>query len=198
MDAAFNSAAFKEPHVVFLTTLKEFTVGHWFLLHDLDSAFATGKAPKFGDLIAAVFVCGQPHEKARKELDAISTPLFLRAWGWFCRRCNLSLEISKFQAYLAESKAEPNTRPIGDATAHEPTTPHHYRILAMLMHEFHMSHKEAMDFPLRKAFCLWAAEMDRRGLASSGLTARQEALREYAREQDALKAAQLKEGNGVL
>lgn len=187
MDAAFKSAAFNEPRIVFLKTLEEFTLGHWFLLHDLGSAFSTGEKPIEGDLIQAVFVCGQPHESARRDIKRFWTPFFFRVWGWLNRKSNFAIESSKFLAYLAESKAAPETVPTHGGRPHEPTTPQQFRLLGMLMHEFHMSRRDALNMSLREINCLWAAEMDRRGQARSGLSQRQIDLLEYAREQDALK-----------
>jgi hypothetical protein len=186
VDSAFNHRPFAPAHVVFGLTLKTFTLGHWFLLHDLNNAFATGESPTLNDLIQAVFVCGQDHRSARKSINGIGTPFFIRIWGWFNRRSNIAVEICKFKAYLAESKREPETIPSAQTT-YEATTPQHWRILAMLTSEFNRTEAEALDTPLNRAFCLWAAEADRRGLAKSGDSDRQKALKKYAAEQDALK-----------
>lgn len=165
MDLAFIlGAQEKTPHVVLGLRLLPMTVGHAFLLHEMEASYLspTGEA-SVEDIIASAFVLGMPHREARRLLGTIRAKLFCAIWGWRCRKCNLAIEVSKFSAYLREQFMAPAMRSSDPDRTRYLNAPEHWRLLAMLMSVYGMSEAEAMDVPLVKARCLGAVESERAG-----------------------------------
>lgn len=175
MDSAFSialQASQGRRHVCLGLRLRPLTVGHLFVLAENGNAFPDHpEAAKDYDLITAVLVCAQRHRPARSFVYSWVAPLFCAFWGaiWaFVRRGREVVgaeDFAGFAAYLEEQliRPEPESPPGGPQEVRAPLA---WRLYAMLMADFHLSPKEAMDFPVAQALCLWATEADRRGVSN--------------------------------
>src|SRR5437870_4004940 len=105
MQAAFHNAGRRlaaEPARALGLELKRFTLGHLFLLEELDCAFLpeSGGDPTLDDLTTAVFVCAQEQSQAARNFRRWWTPLFFKFWGWRCRNMFFMAEALNFIFYL--------------------------------------------------------------------------------------------------
>jgi hypothetical protein len=139
--------------------LQPLQLGHLFLLERLECAFPfeTERAG-LADLVSGVLVCSLPWRKAEKTLRAWWLPLFMRLWEKVTRKHPKAEAARVFQEYLTEEMTAPATKGAGG----EITAPLPFRILTMLMVDFHMTEAEAMNCEVKKAMCLWVTEGDRR------------------------------------
>lgn len=191
MDRAYISAATsatQRRHKCLGLTLEPLTVGHLFILLELQSPFITGDQETFEDFLIAVFVCANTHTQSRKNLKRWWCRLFFRVWGYANRKADIVTELLLFRAYLAEQMSVPVYRK--DQSGQAPSAPVPYQVLASLMTEFCVSEADAMRMRVNHANCLCAAAAELRGT----LQAQDESFRElweYAAEQD---AAMPKEG----
>ncbi len=166
MDIAFLiGSAVTTPHVVLGLRLLPMTVGHLFLLHEMDASYLSpvGEA-SIADIIASAFVLAQPYKDSRAIIGTKRARLFCWIWGIRCRKLNLAHEIGKFSAYLKDQYTAPSMRPSDPDRAKYLNAPEHWRLLGMLMSVFGMSESEAMDTPLVKARCLAAVDAERNGV----------------------------------
>jgi hypothetical protein len=183
MDAAFLQAASPKPHVCFGLRLQPFTLGHFFLITDYGVNL---DAPSWSDMILTVFICCTGHTQSRKNLSRRWAPHLMRLLGWLCRKRKMVFkdEIQKFISYLEDSRSVPKIlRSESDANKRDLNAPECWRLLTMLMADFHMSKSEAMDTTVAEAHCLWATEADRRGTIELR-GERVDALWEFARRED--------------
>jgi hypothetical protein len=147
--------------VVFKVKLRSLTIGHLFLLYEIESPLLNPFEP-IGreDILRAVLICSQPYRKARASLTSNATLGFVFLLALLNRKADLEKEREKFQRYLAENRRLPATRlkPGGRGR----NSPEAWRLLTMLLRDFRMSLDQAMDCSIRRANCLWAvsAEMD--------------------------------------
>lgn len=143
--------------------LQTLTVGHLFLLAEHDCAFPFRyEEAGLGDLVIGVLVCALPWRKAQRTVKTWWTPYFMRLWERFTRNQSKQAAAEAFQIYLSRELRAPAT----EGARGELKTPLPFRILVMLMADFHLTEEKAMDMPVKKAMCLWAAEGDRRGKIS--------------------------------
>jgi hypothetical protein len=160
----FTTALDRKPRFrCFGLPLLPLTLGHVFLLRELDSPFVTHRESDdlFDDLLLAVFVCAQHHETARCELGKKRRlSLFLAYWGWRCRKIDIVTQAKIFQAYLLHYRTCPNVSGVSEFL---PASPQEWRTLAMLTHHFGYSERAAMDCPIAFATAIWAADGDRCG-----------------------------------
>src|SRR3954451_18214896 len=108
MQAAFQTAArrIERPQQKVLgLPLRPFTLGHLFLLEEMECSFLpeSTNEPELSDLTTAVFVCSQDHRSATKNFQRWWTPLFFRFWGWRCRNLLFIAEALNFLDYLREA-----------------------------------------------------------------------------------------------
>jgi hypothetical protein len=185
MDAVFTNSlrTLQRRHRAFGLSLRPLTVGHLFLLIELENAYPESpKEAGESDLFTAVLVCSQPHARARKMLESSWAPLWMWIWGKACKRLDWREEAKAFGEYLREQLARPE--PDRFSTGEEARVPLAWRLQAMLMAEFCPNRKESLDAPVSWALTLWATESDRRGV-SRVASDRQRVFREWVREQEA-------------
>ena len=148
--------------VVYGLRLSRLTLGHVFLLFRLESpvfGFAERNADHL-DILLAVFVCAQPWRKSEKALNKWWLDWFMRFWAWRTSKLNQDLERARFAAWFeSERKPIPARQPmVGSGSGFRTlSAPMPYRLLALMMHLFHMTEAQAMDLPLTHAECLFAA-----------------------------------------
>ena len=166
MDPVFKSGLDRTAGeaVVLRMRLKAFTLGHYFLLEELDSPFLNSLKPiELGDLLKAVLICSTTYAKARKAITgrmAFVVPFVLGLMNRSKR--SFDLAVPKFIAYLDFNRELPAVRacPAGGRTRHAPEP---WRLLVMLMQEFQMDLAEALDTPVRQANSLWAVQAELAG-----------------------------------
>lgn len=165
--------------------MKPLTVGHLFVF--LEEGLELPEHPEragFADQVLAVLICGQrSHAGARRMIGSRFARLWMIAWGWLVRRewIAFEAEMGRFWRYLAVELERPQSESI--AAGGELKAPLCWRLVAMLMSDFGLSRKEALQSPVKWALCLWATEADRRGtdkLASE----RQIGFRAWVAEQE--------------
>jgi hypothetical protein len=188
MDAAWELAVAPRPHRVLKLRLLPMTLGHGFLLEEHDAAYLEGGIPAWDDLLTSVLICSQPHAKARRSLGKWSTRQFAKIWKLFNLRIDPVSEVLAFLKYLEESFAAPEISPPRQGKSRELNAPMLWRLLVMLMVDFHMSKEEALNMTVVEAQCLWATEGDRQGTLEL-VAGRLDKLREFAAAQDAKKRA---------
>lgn len=191
MDRAFKRLPQSPTLTVLGLELRALTLGHYFLLSDTENAYAEDpdKADE-SDLLAAIWICAQPHDQARRAVGTIRTTLFFKMWGWFLKSKPIGFEKLRFDGWFDASMDCPAMEFVGGGETFEASTPLQWRLLAMLMNDFHMTRAQALEVPMQDIHCLWAAEMERRGLARGKALARSsQELWDYAREQERLAAS---------
>lgn len=166
MDSAFLTAL-REPAPVRClgVSLVPLTLGHFFLLRQWDSAFLTGGQASIEDLIMGCFVCCQDAGSARRGLRSLLLPLVMKLWGRRARRSNLALDMIGFRRYIKDGTAAPSTvisHGAGDSMR-DLNSPVEWRLLVMLMVDFHLTEAEALKMTMLKANVLWATLGDRDG-----------------------------------
>lgn len=187
MDAAFKLAAQPKPHRVLRLTLHPFQLGHSFLLFDLGSPFADNReSATLGDLTLATLACSMPHEDTRKSIGSFSTSLFCKFWGFMNRKAKVLDELFAFEKYLSEESAVPGIIPPKSGQGRTLNAPAHWRLLVMLMADFHMTEREALNTTMLRANCLWATQGDRLGTLEL-VSERRRSLHDFARKMDAQK-----------
>lgn len=165
MDPAFSTAtADTTDHVVFGMRLYPLTVGHLFLLSEMDATFFVEDAdPSIDDLLTTTFIAA--HRTAREARNSLSSRWCRFAfwlWGFTNRRRNVHDEIEKLHAYVKSQQSAPTVEePSGNVSMKELRAPEHWRLLAMLMSDFHFTREHAMDTTLNFARALWAVQGER-------------------------------------
>lgn len=186
MDAAFKQAAQQRPPIVFGLRLCPLSVGHLKLLLEQDSplAGATKDPPDFFDFLLAVFICSNPHNQSRRNIRAWWAPLFFSIWGRLSRRYKFTEELQKFHRYLDAGKSMPRIN--WKLRGRELQSPPVYRLLVMLMRDFHFSEEAALDMPVAKANLLWSTKGDLEGTLEL-ISERVSDLWEFAHQEDLKK-----------
>lgn len=167
------------PGRVLRLRLYPITVGHMFVLSELGADI--GDASTDALALSCLVCASRTDREARATLASVFLPLFLRVWSWYCCRLVHTDEVEKWERYLEANLAVPETEPPPSDKSRELRSPEHWRLATMLMVEFHMTWREAMDTPVATARALWAVEGDRRGdvvLTDPGHRARAHALKE--------------------
>lgn len=192
MDQAFQNAIRAQKARVFCfgLRLQPLTVGHLFALYEIGSALPDHcEEATDADVITAVLVCSQKsHEKALQMLESPWARLGFKIWGWIFRRRNDEGEQAQiFGEYLRDNLSTPEPDAYGRGG--ELRIPLCWRLLALLMADFHMSKDEALKTPVALAVTLWSVDADRRG-TSKLASERVLSFRAFAAEQDRIWAAQ--------
>jgi hypothetical protein len=175
--------------------LRPLTVGHLFVLLDHENAYPDrAEAAKVPDLITAVLVCSQRSAKrARGMIESRFARLGMKIWGALNAKefhDGLHAAAKTFHGYLAEQLAVPQSEGRTGGGGGELRAPLAWRLMSMLVTDFHLKRDEAMKTPVSFALTLWATEADRRGtnkLASE----RQLRFYAWADEMEAIRLAGL-------
>lgn len=166
--------------------LQTLQVGHLFLLEEHECAFPYRfEEHRDGDLVIGVLICSQSWKASRKNLKAWWMPFYVQLWERLTRRHSTEEAAEIFQMYLCREMTAPETEGPGTAELKAPLP---FRLLAMLMADFHITEEKAMDMPVKKAMCLWATEGDRRGTVSL-VSERQLNFRKWVEEQERIRLA---------
>lgn len=193
MDQAFANALrlMRHRHRAYGLTLRPLTVGHLFLLLEMENAYPDHpEEAGYPDLMSAVLVCSQGHARARKLIESAQRAIgrgrqvwWMRLWGWLVAKLKMDwkAEAVRFGEYLREHLRRPQADELGGGG--EATAPLAWRLQAMLMHEFHMTPAETLDCPVGWAITLWATEADRRGVGKLAST-RQVRFRDWVAEME--------------
>lgn len=189
MDPSFVNAlrTLRRRHRAFGLNLRPLTVGHLFLLLELENAYPDHpEEAEYSDLMTAVLVCSRDYRRARRMLSSRFGPSFMRLWGHLTRRLDWREEARAFGEYLREQLRTPERDSL--RRGEELTAPLAWRLQAMLMAEFHMTPAEALDCPVAWSTTLWATEGDRRGVSKLA-SERQLHFRAWVREMEAMRKA---------
>jgi hypothetical protein len=165
MDPAFSSALSESTeHSAFGLRLYPLTLGHLFLLSELDATFLVEEVePSMDDLLIATFIAAhRTARQARKSLASRWAKVAFWLWGRASRRRILRDEIEKLRVYVKSQQSAPVVElPIGNVQTRELRAPEHWRLLAMLMSDFHCTREQAMDTTMNFARALWAVQGER-------------------------------------
>lgn len=156
-DAAFIEAAEPRPHRVLGLELLPFTIGHFLLLQRHGSVFVAQGGGHIGidDLLLAALICSQTYEEAKGALRSRWLPLFTKFWGWRSRKANIFAEVAAMKDYMAALENTPDIvvdlTADGQARGGSSGTPWINKLKVFLMADLHVSHAEAMDYPIVEA-----------------------------------------------
>jgi len=117
--------------------------------------------PQIDDMLMFAFVAAcKTAGKARSALKKPGVKLFFFVWGLFARRKNPIIEVTRLHSYLESQRKSPQIKPpLGESVTLN--APEHWRLLVMLMVDFHMRMADALDVPLNFARNLWAVQGER-------------------------------------
>lgn len=149
-------------HVVLGLPLEPLSIGHLFLLADIASPFVQGGSLLLVDLSNAVFICSQPWKQSKRDSHRWWFPFFLRLWSRRCRKMNLEDEHAKFTEYWREQTDFPIAKQDKFAERDFGST-WWWRLLAIMMSDFHLSEEQVLDMPATKAAMLFAAKKEAEG-----------------------------------
>lgn len=164
MDPAFKCiAAGRTGHTVLGLQLYHLTIGHVFLLveHGVDFIVESNIEPSFDDLILFTFLAAQPTPRgaSRAVSSPLTRPLFW-LWGLLSRRKRFDDELAKLREYVSDQYKSPLVKePTGAAKSLN--APEHWRLLAMLVADFHFTLDQALNTSMLFARALWAVQGER-------------------------------------
>lgn len=143
--------------------LRPLTLGHRFLLLELESPLLLGDPCGFGDILLAVLVCAQSHARARRMLRRNRwLSFFAWYWGIRCRRCVLKDEIAKFSAYLKDEQAAPPKADPPSGQGRSLGAPLDWLLYDFLL-RYGNGEEWVLNLPIRTANALWHAHYDFEG-----------------------------------
>lgn len=165
MHESFRQAINPKPlHACLRIPLKPLTLGHKLFLYELESPVVVGGSCGFGDILLAVLVCAQPHDKARKMvLKSWWLKIFAWYWGFRCAGLDLREEVDKFKAYLRFEQSAPPTAAPPKEQSRSIGSPWEWVLFEMLRSTYRLSESEAMHTPFRTANALWVVRGDQDG-----------------------------------
>jgi len=163
MDPCFFSAHRYAPPRVFSYRLRPLSLGHVFLLHELESPYVGYEGDKhISDALLLVFICSQDHISARAGLQSFWLKCFFQIWCGFLTQVAIVKGLVELEHYLADGLRSPETRrPETGCTSLESPWP--YRLLVLLMSELNMSRAEALGLPVSEAWNLWCSLAEAKG-----------------------------------
>lgn len=188
----FAKALNVEPPLVFGVRLVPMTLGHCFALARIGSPYITGTDEKPLDAMLSAFILCQNPQEGLRGLEKWWAKSYFYLWGWRCRKMNLGDERRRLHEFIQASLTPPDTLPMRREELRELGAPFHWRLLAMLMADFHMSMDDAMKVETGFALCLWAVEGERQGKIN--LPSAEQV--EFRKRADAALAEMQKEADG--
>lgn len=173
------------PRVYGLRLRVPLSLGHVFLLDEIDSPVVHGGPLLLGDVAVASFICSMPHAKARRQLGHRTTGFAMWAWGkWMAKRDHES-ESRDFAEWFFDQAKAPERWIKGDAR--ECASPWWINRAATAMATFGMSFGDAMDMPLKRLSQLCTAHAESRGEVEL-VSGKQIEFRELVRRTEEAKA----------
>jgi len=183
-------------HVCLGLRLEALSLGHVFSLAEISSPFLQGRSATLVDLSDAVFVCSQDWRKAARDSRKWWFRWFLRLWSRKCAAMDFDAEREKFEAYMAAETDFPATKQNTFAPT-EYGSPWWWRLLAIMMSDFHLSEDEAMDAPVQKLVLLYTAKGEAEGRIKVWNKTDQ-GFEDFAREMDAREDVEFPEAPGAM
>jgi hypothetical protein len=155
MSDVWHRALSPTRHVVLGLELSPLTLGHVFLLAKLDSTLLCEdeRLPTLQDVILAAFICAQPWRESERDMQRWGFKWFMAWWGWKCRKASWGVEAQLFDSYLCDAKASPEIKAKGELK--DRVSPWYWRLLVLLMTQFHFARAQALDTEVAAANLLW-------------------------------------------
>lgn len=143
--------------------MQPFCLGHAMVLHWLGNPFAGGeeREPGLGDLAQAVWVCSQSWERARERFGGWRWRVFL--WRFPKSAWAQQVGMEQLRQYLTFYMDRPNQWTSKDKRGRDLGAPYLQLLRVRLMTAFHMSHADAMNYPLNLASWDLAGEAELQG-----------------------------------
>ncbi len=164
MDSCFFSAHRFAPERVFGYRLRPLTLGHVFLLHEIESPYVGYEGQKrVSDALLCVFICSQAHESARAGLQSVWLRFFFRFWCFFLTQRKLLNGLVALEEYRADGLRSPEVKRSANTSRSSLESPWPYRLLVLLMSELHLSRSEALSLPVIEAWNLWCSIAEAKG-----------------------------------
>ncbi len=158
--ANFFRAARPEPPRCIGLQLRPYSLGHHIALHAYDSSFTVGK-PRFEDLVLGVFICSQTWAGWEAWRNSWKLPIVFKIWGWFAGKFDVRAEGERFTDYIAQASEVPEVAV--PAKGRTLSAPWESRLTLFLIETLHLTHEQAMDFPLALAWQHYVAHGEREG-----------------------------------
>jgi hypothetical protein len=161
----FRRAINPQPeHVCLRLRLLPLTLGHFFLLYELDCPAVEGKFEGMADLLLAALICAQPHEKARGMIKRLwRVRWFGIYWGLHCRKLDVGIEAAKFRRYLIAEQTMAPVQPIPREECRPINAPWPWLLFEFLLSTYRMTTSEALNLPICTGNALWALRADADG-----------------------------------
>ena len=154
-----------KPGTVLRKRLRDFSLGHAYLLEALESPFMVGGKVGLGDLAVAVLVCSKTFAKAREFL-MLPPPLLIKKaerWGWWCRLMGVKLdhEMAEFKNYILAYTETPEAFEAKGKKGRDSAVPMAVRIAWQLMDR--MSEDDAWNCPMSRALTYYTSQAEYNG-----------------------------------
>ncbi len=160
MQQIFQNLFRSQIHSCLGARLEPLTLGHIFLLRGFNSPYILGGAVSIDHFLLAVFICCQRPAQATIALNKWWLPLVIRLWVRRRRKKYLSqlkAQAAAFDAYFEQGTEQARLKFDLRRETKDAQTPWEIRLLAWLMHKFHLSEAEALSMSLVKVNALWIA-----------------------------------------
>ncbi len=143
--------------------LKPFSLGHLFILKQIGNAFVRNEFPTYNDLIAAAFVCAHTWEENQKILRTrFRKWLLMSVWGLLAGKFNVATQTIVLKMHVDGALEFPEQKkPTRGSSTRYLFSDDDTRLYSFL--RTRMGHSEAMNFPLRMANLMWAAQLEELG-----------------------------------
>jgi len=153
------------PGRVLRKNLRDFSLGHAYLLEALESPFMVGGKVGLGDLAVAVLLCSKSFQDARKYL-MLPPPLMMKQanrWGWWCRLWGLDFkdEEEKFKDYMRAYTEMPDPFIDESESVAGSAVPMSIRVAWMLMER--MSEEDAWNCPMSRGLAYFTSNAEHNG-----------------------------------
>jgi len=153
------------PGKVLRKKLRDFSLGHAYLLEALESPFMVGGKVGLGDLAVAVLICSKSFQDARRFL-MLPPPLLVKKaerFGWRCRLFGVKLddEMEGFKEYITAYTETPDAFTKEGEKVRGSSVPLSVRIAWQLMDR--MTEEEAWNCPMSRALTYFTSEAECKG-----------------------------------
>lgn len=160
-------ALFLQPPKICGKQLLPFSVGHYFLLRNLNSPYIKGGIPTYNDLLMAILICSMSFETCQKIL--VYNPKMWKWSLWFLRWQLINLETAEksLKQYLSEYICTPEHWEYVKGEDIKPVDPYgcplEFHIVRVLCSIYNMNTEKAWNTPYGLARCYYDtwAESDR-------------------------------------
>lgn len=154
-----------KPGTVLRKRLKDFSVGHAFLLEAIESPFILGGNATLSDLATAVLICSLPFKKACQYLMSPLNKILrdVQRWAWWCSlwRLDLANEMDAFKTYISAYHDMPDAYRKRGQKRYRSALPESVRVAWCLMER--MSEYDAWNCPMSRALTYFTAQAEYNG-----------------------------------